>query len=221
MKDYLITTLFFLALVAVISTSACFIGCSTSDDSNNTDQTPSTDSDNSGDEEVIHSDGYIILDDLPEDVWSDPDSGLMWQVWPKYRARLLYYEAIDHCKTLVYGGYDDWRMPSISELRSLIRGCPGTQTGGGCDVTDSCTSSECWNDNCGGCSWFQGPADSGMYWPNEFSVSEKYFYNDNYWSSALYPYSYYLPDSAYCVRYSRGGLLYKGQYSAATARCVR
>ena len=214
-----------LILTLCLTILSCFIyfACTTSDDSNNDNETPSSDSNDPDDDEVKHSAGYIILDDLPEDVWTDPDSGLMWQVWPKYRARLLYYEAIDHCKTLVYGGYEDWHLPSISELRSLIRGCPGTQTGGGCDLTDSCLdfSDECWNDQCYGCESWEGPADGGFYWPDHFAISEKYFYNSYYWSSSECPYDYYLQDNAWAIYFIDGSFFPFAKYSARTARCVR
>ena len=43
--------------------------------------------------------------------------------WPK---------AIDYCRNLNEGGYSNWRLPDIDELRTLIKNCPKTETGGEC-----------------------------------------------------------------------------------------
>jgi hypothetical protein len=59
---------------------------------------------------------------------------------------MTWHEAVTYCENL--GG----RLPTISELRALIQNCPATQTGGSCEVTDSCLSYyDCWDDQCFGC----------------------------------------------------------------------
>lgn len=75
--------------------------------------------------------------------WSDASS-----------ARMTWNEAITYCEDL--GG----RVPTISELRTLIQNCPVTETGGDCEVTDSCLSwDDCRNNPCLGCEY----DDSGKY----------------------------------------------------------
>lgn len=60
-------------------------------------------------------------------------------------------EAENHCSELEEGGFKNWRMPTISELRTLVRNCQKTATGGLCKVTDECTASyssanpQCYN----------------------------------------------------------------------------
>lgn len=44
------------------------------------------------------------------------------------------------------------RLPTISELRSLVQNCPDTGTGGSCGITAQCAHSDpCWNTECTGC----------------------------------------------------------------------
>lgn len=46
--------------------------------------------------------------------------------------------AYDYCHQLnkeQYGGHDNWRLPTIDELRSIIKNCPGTELEGKCRVS--------------------------------------------------------------------------------------
>ena len=44
------------------------------------------------------------------------------------------------------------RLPTVDELRTLIKDCPSTETGGTCGVTDSCLDKDaCWDATCEGC----------------------------------------------------------------------
>ena len=194
--------------------------CNTSDESNEKGSSDSDDDDATGEDDAVD---FYSLNNLPEDIWTDPDSGLMWQVWPKGDARFNYYTAIEHCDELIYGGYDDWRLPTISELRSVTRGCPSTQRNGECDVTDTCNSMECFDYNCYGCERQNGPAEGGFYWPNGFSEAEKYFYSHYYLSSTEYsdPKSDLAYDPSWCIDFEKAGLYFLNKTTATTARCVR
>jgi len=87
----------------------------------------------------------------------DPASGLTWSSAVTWGAQstqyaLIWQNAVDYCNNLTEGGYSDWHLPTISELRTLIQNCPATQSGAGCGVTDSCLSwSDCYSDTCSGC----------------------------------------------------------------------
>ncbi|NLH48441.1 MAG: DUF1566 domain-containing protein, partial [Myxococcales bacterium] len=69
----------------------------------------------------------------PAGTWIDYDTGLMWQKEIVDNCYGLYYTwdlAIGYCDSLELAGFSDWRLPTISELRSLVRGCEVTMTGG-------------------------------------------------------------------------------------------
>jgi len=81
-------------------------------------------------------------------IYTDPDTGLMWKNSGAYSATL------NACLWENLGGYDDWRVPSFDELRTLVTGCPATATGGACQVTSTCTSqATCYDSSCEGCGY--------------------------------------------------------------------
>ena len=80
-------------------------------------------------------DDNSLQHELGDLLWSNEASyDMKWSVAEKY------------CEDM--GG----RLPTISELRSLIKNCPVTETGGECMITDECVSPVlCNNDACDGC----------------------------------------------------------------------
>ncbi len=85
----------------------------------------------------------------PEDIgptWLDPDTGLMWQRYPSGEDCVWVSSNGDaeiYCHYLNTGrweGYDDWRPPTIMELRSLVWGCPiiELRPSSPCRVDDTC-----------------------------------------------------------------------------------
>ncbi len=140
------------------------------------------------------SDGDSVDSDLDLDIEPDEDNidlndsesgstillgDLLWQN-PPSDSQMSWDDAVDYCNDLDLDGYIDWRLPSIGELRTLIRGCPATETDGSCNVhEDDCVSMACRDAACDGCTENDGPTD-GCYWPHGFG-GECFWY----WSSTV------------------------------------
>ncbi len=191
----------------VLSVLACFSfgfvlsGCGRGgdDDDDDDDDGGSYDDDDAGGDD----------DDVSGELtWQDPPSSdsMTWE------------EAIEYCETLSFDGHDDWRLPTISDLRSLIRGCDATELGGACGVTDGCTEYDCWNDPCAGCEYLEGPGEGGAYWPDGMSVEIDWWY----WSSSPVTDDAGLAGDAWSVHFGLGNV--DDLYSVANlgyVRCVR
>jgi hypothetical protein len=88
--------------------------------------------DNNGDEITAPSEGEdyygqdaqftgtdLSYTDNDDGTVTDNNTGLMWQQTPNYD-RMDYYDALDYVDELDTGDYDDWRLPTIKELYSLL-----------------------------------------------------------------------------------------------------
>ena len=125
--------------------------------------------------------------------------GLYWS--DASNDNMTWYNAIEYCENI--GG----RLPTISELRTLIQNCPDTVTGGICGVTDECLSHEnCWNDPCDGC---------------EYDESGKYsVFGDTYWFwSSSEPSD--ITDVAWGAHFDDGDVRKYSKISSHYVRCVR
>lgn len=143
--------------------------------------------------------------------WDDSVSGLTWQN-PVGTGNFNWSAAKSYCASLSLAG-GGWRLPTISELRSLIRGCTATQTGGSCGVTDLCLSyNSCRGSSCGGCASKAGPAN-GCYWPDAMEG-----YCGWYWSSS--PVADRI-DEAFYVGFGYGYVRDDHTRSENHVRCVR
>ena len=144
--------------------------------------------------------------------WTDPTSGLTWQN-PPAADKMKWDAAKQYCADLSLDG-GGWHLPTIGELRTLIRGCPGTADGGSCNVKEgNCLAWSCRDSSCGG--WRNGGLPAvGSYWPGEMQGA-----CDTYWSSSA------VEDStgfAWLVIFNRGGIVGNGRVGDKRhARCVR
>lgn len=136
-------------------------------------------------------------------------TGLSWS--KKGPNEMNWSNAKSYCANLKEDGYSDWRLPTISELRTLIKNCPETETGGECRVTDNCLSSEnCRTDACMGC-------ESDKFSKNLFKYSVLGTLEDLWSSSEMSNYTIV----AWTVDFMHGSVGSKSKDHDSNVRCVR
>ena len=147
-------------------------------------------------------------------------NGLMWQDPPAKKA-MDFKQARRYCSTLKLGGYMDWRLPTVDELRSLIQGCKNTESMGKCAVTESCGNyMKCWTDVCKGCKPMKGPGKNGLYLDPKLHPGPMYIF----WSGQ---YSYFqgqrgrIYTGAWIVGYDYANIGDIPFDNSASVRCVR
>lgn len=115
-------------------------------------------------------------DQGPPPWFHDTATGLFWQNRGNL-PELDFTSALSYCNGLSLGGKYGWRLPTISEARTLVAGCPATASGGSCGLTTSCASSNgCWDKTkCAGCAAFGGPGSHTCYWLNVTGVCGVYW----------------------------------------------
>jgi len=160
--------------------------------------------------------------------WCDNDSDLCWQDPQKDAGvenygGITYADAVRYCEGLMFGGYDDWRLPTIDELRTLVRGNPPTETGGECAMTEG-SSFDVMNDSaCLPVVDLGGPGSGGCYWPPELTGSctrpdpGAQGHPLEYMSSSV------CPDNGWVgvVMFDNGGVCWNHTHTLAEVRCVR
>lgn len=125
--------------------------------------------------------------------------GINWSNRP--RSPMSYEDGEIYCKSI--GG----RLPTISELRTLVQSCPATETGGECGVTDSCLSlRNCRNNACNGCSGgrdgsFSRLKDTGWFWSSSVVSGD--------------------PNGSWLLNFSSGSIPFYSKNSLNNVRCVK
>ena len=149
--------------------------------------------------------------------WYDGTSGLCWQD-PPMSGGTTWDGAMSYCNSLGDGG---WHLPTISELRSLVRECPAmawdlpgwTCTDPCCGVSDTCDSyGDCFTSNCNPSCPDLSPPD--CYWP----WALRGLCTDRYWSSTE---NADLRDNAWNLYFDEGRLFHSAKTYGDSVRCVR
>jgi hypothetical protein len=146
-------------------------------------------------------------------IFKDCISGLEWQkgcvdeVGPDCDSSETrsWDDAAAYCDALEWGGHDKWKLPSIDQLRSLIRGCADTEyPDGSCGIEQACSYDQdndiedtCNDDACNPseCVLGYGPNSEGNYLPETLNTGL-------FWSS-----SQSTEDQAYYVHFRRAAVL--------------
>ena len=88
----------------------------------------------------------------------EPDSVVNLS-WSSKIGPNTWKKAVEYCRDLTSSsGYNDWRLPNIDALRTLIQNCPNTSTGGQCLVSSGCLSDDFLTYECETC----GSANSAI-----------------------------------------------------------
>ncbi len=147
----------------------------------------------------------------PGATWTDPSSGLTWPVFPATEW-MTWPEANTYCAASNLDG-NNWRLPTIGELRTLIRGCPATQPDGTCNIDEHhCLAWACKERSCMGCLSAHAPND-GCYWPRTMLG-----YCSAYWSSSFHEGE---EERVWRVLFGKGGVVLNDVTSIGRVRCVR
>ena len=140
--------------------------------------------------------------------YTDLETGLIWS--SKYQTPRS--EAASYCEELTEGGYYDWHLANIDELRTLIKDRK-TATGGACMVSEvnHCLSESCWSrESC-------AEACSNNYYCTEYQDGRYSTLGD---SESLVSSSAVGDGNVWFVIFSTGAIKHYS-FSTVNFRCVR
>jgi hypothetical protein len=153
-------------------------------------------------------------DSATQSFWTDTTSGLTWQTGSAVGLNNYdWADAKSFCTGVKWDGMTGWRLPTIAELRTLVRECPATGTGGTCGVTYGCLQSSCLDSTCGGCDSGGGPGPVGEYLPPQITGPSGW-----YWSSSIVT---DLSDQAWIIQYDGATINIGLLGSQNVVRCVK
>ena len=125
-------------------------------------------------------------------------NNLQWSEKATYS--MNWDKAKQYCENLDEGGHNDWRLPNIDELRTLIK-APETISGGKCQISEKVgkLAREDFTEDCN-------------------SLTSKLGDTDGFWSSSVYSNN---SDYAWNVNFNIGTVDNNSKNRPGSVRCVR
>lgn len=153
--------------------------------------------------------GYKTVKEEDDEVVFDLKTGLAWQKTISNK-KMNYTLARQYCNTLSYGNSSGWQLPSISELKTILKGC-----GSKCAVSEDCLTEGCMLSKCY-CTMRNGPGENGFYW--EKGVWETASGSNEFWSSSIQTDA---TDNGWVVNFETGLIDNNMRRKEYYVRCVR
>ena len=138
-------------------------------------------------------------------IWSDRSS-----------KKMNWSSAKQYCEDLSEGGFTDWRLPNIDELRTTIKNCSKTETGGECRVSEKngCLSySQCGNGYKSGSCYCDSRSNNGGYYSKLGDPDGVWLWSSSTRSDGT--------DYAWDVDFKDGSVIYCSKSNINYVRCVR
>lgn len=86
-------------------------------------------------------------------------------IWSeKAPGKMTFEKAELYCGSLTENDESGWRLPELSEIRTLSDKCEEEENGDYCDFTDSCEWDNCENEFCGRCVKYEETVSAGSFW---------------------------------------------------------
>ncbi|MBO7127790.1 DUF1566 domain-containing protein [bacterium] len=120
---------------------------------------------------------------MTEESTSEVD-GMLWS--PISGKRLTFKEADVYCSSLKSGGYSDWHLPTVDDLKTLVQHCPNLEPDGACRLSEDSgclLARKCLNKNkcrCSGSGKYSKLNDAVAIWSaslNSSDSQEAYFFD--------------------------------------------
>lgn len=130
-----------------------------------------------------------------QEIAFDKKNKIVWQ--KTYSKKKMHKEdAVKYCSSLKYGGVEKWRMPTISEMKTLIKGCASV------------------NAAKYRCKEIGGPGEHGCYWDDKIMGKDC----DRFWSITPEPGG---PDyGSFFIDFYNGGIATASNWNEYLVICV-